>query len=446
MALQAPTWRDTLHAALSAGCACVPCLAGASAGRVALPDDDDDEQGQGGRGQRTDSEGRYVARRARADELEGLLADAGNDDDAAWGRGGAGDAAADADAISLHSHLGPRGRRRVPPKTPRHISLWGWNLFGSGRAKGAVRLEGEEGTPGDRRSLGLTRSGSTTDLLASAAQDAQPRELTEADVERRAQRRARKEMRRMAKAVARSLPSESSDPPSLPGTPGYAGIPAPFLHVETAPPQPQPTPIPLDDDDEADLDGLSYARRAPRLSAGGSQTQSRSSGRSSGSGDGRPAYRDAPPYSPSTPSPLVGAPPIPKTQSSKKSKSKSKSDRRSTRSKSSATSSTLASPSTATFPSPLNPASQSREDFGGFVQGKAREEFDGTPGGFDGTPGGFDHDDSFDGTPGGFGPGPGPEWQEQEEGEAEVVREALPSAGLSSGRARMGSFNGKVGF
>ncbi|KAF7292191.1 hypothetical protein MIND_01246400 [Mycena indigotica] len=252
---------------------------------------------------------------------------------------------------------------------------------------------------------------------ASAAQDAQPRKLTEADMERPARRRARKEMRRMADSEAVA--------------PGYAGIPAPFLLVETAaPPQPQP-----DDDDEADLDGLSYARRAPHLR----------------SGDGRPAHRDAPPYSPSTPSPLVGSPPIPKTQSSKKSeKSKSGSDRRSTRPKSSATSSTLASPFTATFPSPLNAASRA-EEFGGFVQGKPREEFDGTPGGFDGAPAGLGFgEDDFDGpgTPGGFGTGHEPAWaEEEEEGEVSVVREALPSAGLSSGRARMGSFDGaKVGF
>ncbi|KAJ7754276.1 hypothetical protein B0H14DRAFT_3600576 [Mycena olivaceomarginata] len=72
---------------------------------------------------------------ARADELEGLLAGHDllefpvkrRDDDA------------DADAISLHSHLGSRGRRRTPPRTLKHTALWSFNVLG--RARG-VALEG----------------------------------------------------------------------------------------------------------------------------------------------------------------------------------------------------------------------------------------------------------------------------------------------------------------
>jgi hypothetical protein len=133
-----PSWNDTVRAAFGS---CVPCLTCSRTKNTANADGDSDDEYTN-----TNSSVRGV-RRARADELEGLLADAqssrsSSSADDGWGGGGpGGDAAADADAISLHSHLGPRGRRRPPPRTPRHISLWGFDLFGSGRAK-RVALEG----------------------------------------------------------------------------------------------------------------------------------------------------------------------------------------------------------------------------------------------------------------------------------------------------------------
>ncbi|KAJ7049831.1 hypothetical protein C8F01DRAFT_723521 [Mycena amicta] len=403
MALHAPSWTDTLRAAVASSCSCLPCLR--------TPPTDDDEQDEQ---DPLTPQGSFAARRARADELEGLLADHDHEHD---------DTAADADAISLHSHLGRRGRRRVPPSTPRHISLWGWNLFGTGKGKG-VKLAEEGADPLHRGSA--SRSRSTTDLLAAAASELGPEQLTEEDVERRARRKARKDMRRMARAIAaqNQLDEAVVMPPPSP----HPRIPAPFLHISN-PPQ---AAVAVDDDDDADLDGLAYARRGPReagLSAsGGSQTHSRSSGRSSGSGSNRPPYSPTPYHD--------GQPqiPIPKTHTTSSAK-KSKSKSRSTRSKSSATSSTLASPSTAVFPSsPLNPAS--REDFGAFVHANAKTTLDTD---FDGTPGGFESDGAegdFDGTPGGF--------PSANEWEREVVREALPSPGLSSagGRARMGSLSG----
>ncbi|KAJ7193594.1 hypothetical protein GGX14DRAFT_588190 [Mycena pura] len=429
--MDSPSWTDTLRAALASPCTCIPCFI-----RPASSDSDTEND--------IGPNASYAARRARADELEGLLADAQFDDD--------GDDAADTDAISLHSHLGPRGRRRPPPRTPRHISLFGIDLFGAGKLvalpeEGADPLHGPvDGARGARRGSGP--SASTADLLAAAAKDPIPEQLTEEDVERRARRRARKEMRRMAAAVTLSQSAELADPSAefegfpgsgaLPSTP-HPRIPIPFMQ-RALPPQDDP-------DDDADLDGGVYTRPAPRsgLSANGSQTQSHSSGRSSGSGSSRPyvAYSRVglPPYSPTPYSPTGAAaelPPIPKTRKSKSSKHLSGSkagERRSTRSKSSGTSSTLASPppSASAFPKDAH----APEEFGAFAEAQAHAEFDGAPGGFDGPV--FDGD-NFDGTPGGFEDdgAPAPAWGK------EVVREALPSAGLTraGGSRSRGAFDG----
>ncbi|KAJ7780430.1 hypothetical protein B0H14DRAFT_3164163 [Mycena olivaceomarginata] len=96
----------------------------------------------------------------------------------------------------------------------------------------------------------------------------------------------------------------------------------------------------------------------------------------------------------------------------KKSKSK-----RTTKSKSSATSSTLASPppTSPSFPHGVrdSPLRDSGVEFGAFTSGGAEDEFDGTPGG--------------------FGSSFGVEVEAEAEAEPEVLREALPSPGLSRG-------------
>ncbi|KAJ6451441.1 hypothetical protein C8R45DRAFT_90728 [Mycena sanguinolenta] len=127
-----PSWSDTLRATIGS-CLCLTC-ARSTSGSGSGDANSDDEYTNSNPGVRG-------VRRARPDELEGLLADSASGDaqDDGWGHD---DAAADPDALSLHSHLGPRGRRRPPPRTPRHISLWGFDLFGSGRGKGRVVLEG----------------------------------------------------------------------------------------------------------------------------------------------------------------------------------------------------------------------------------------------------------------------------------------------------------------
>ncbi|KAJ7246870.1 hypothetical protein B0H12DRAFT_1125600 [Mycena haematopus] len=305
-----PSWSDTFRATLGS---CLPCLTcGASRSNPAHTGsgDSDDEY--------SNSNGVRGVRRARPDELEGLLVDS-NSADEGWRDD---DAAADADAMSLHSHLGPRGRRRAPPRTPRHISFWGYNLFGSGR----VALDGGDEAlhapaPGKRSKPRR----STDDLLARAALEPAPtqlRDVTSADVarraragstasqseagepdlERRARRKARKEMRRLAAALAEAPRTpESGEFEGFPGSGGggltptaHRAIPAPFLQLSSAPPDAVAHLQAADavahlqaaeDDEAADLDGLAYARLAPRP-MGGSQSQSRSSGRSSNSGSG----------------------------------------------------------------------------------------------------------------------------------------------------------------
>ncbi|KAJ7123003.1 hypothetical protein C8R44DRAFT_159900 [Mycena epipterygia] len=398
--MDSPSWNDTLRASLAS---CVPCLGSPNNN----PDSDSEDPVP---------DSSYAIRRARADELEGLLADSDAHADE-------GDAAADADAISLHSHLGPRGRRRPPPRTPRHIALFGFSLFG----RPPVRLDntapdplhGHAPIPARRPS-----QNSTADLLAAAARDgAPPESLSDADIERRARRRARKEMRRLAAAVA------AQDGAEFEGFPGSGGgaprIPAPFL---PPPPSTQAQEArDAADDDEADLDGLSYARLAPRSGpgAGGSRSSGRSSnsgGSGAGWGPGAGAgyervgsgagYERVGPYmqgQASTPFDAVVKP---------------KKKKRSTKSKSSATSSTLASPP------PSAGAFERRFEAGALeaAPGTKGEEF-----------GPFADADDFDGTPGGLGfddaPGFERPFDDASHGftrDTDFAREALPSPGLSS--------------
>ncbi|CAK5270030.1 unnamed protein product [Mycena citricolor] len=390
-----PSWNDTLRAAVSSCCASIPCFPR----RSSPADDADGQQHYAPLG----PDWSIAARRARADELEGLL----RDEDRHHGDGADIDAAADADAISLHSHLGPRGRARVPPRTPRHISLWGWNLFGVGRkpASGGVQLPAGSADPLHRAEGSVRRRDSeesTAALLSRAAMDPTPETLTEDQVERRARRKARKEMKRLARALRESGASSNQLLFDADESPAASPDPRDLSHQFMPTPQMVPH-VDEDPEGEADLDGAVYARAAPRASLNGSQ--SRSSGRSSTSGSGSIPY---------SPSPLSGfarhslQPPPPKARKTKSKKSKS-----------SATSSTLG---------PESPT------FGAFVAAPSKT-FDGTPGEFDGTPGGLD--DGFDGTPGSLASPDGTPvlpWEA-------FPREAMPSPGLSrpANRARSSS-------
>ncbi|KAK7050230.1 hypothetical protein R3P38DRAFT_3387068 [Favolaschia claudopus] len=480
-----PSWNDTLRATLGSCLTCLPC---AHPTPTTSNDSDDDEYAP--------SNSVRGVRRARPDELEGLLADAHSshsssaDGDEGWRDQG--DAAADADAISLHSHLGPRGRRRVPPRTPKHISLWGFNLFGSGVRRGGVALEGADDalsrprqqqppsqaqsqgqehrpTRTTKRSRKRDHGRSTDDLLARVALDPAPMPLSDADValrarasssasllspssqppssadtedpdERRARRKARKEMRRLAAALAEAPRTPDSADfagfGALPEQQQHRGIPPPFLNIASprvfdenetnAPPSALETlrasndaaladlRFSAEEADEADLDGVVYARLTPRGGGGGG---SRSSGRSSNSGSGMGGQM---PYSP-----IAGAHPDSTALPPKKSKSKRDKSSRTSKSKSSATSSTLASlspPPSATRGSFVAAKHRDSEEFVKEQEGFAKEEF-----------GAFaQEEEEFDGTPGGFSFG--------DVEEVRVVREALPSPGLS--RANSGGGGG----
>ncbi|KAK7059964.1 hypothetical protein R3P38DRAFT_3252197 [Favolaschia claudopus] len=480
-----PSWNDTLRATFSSCLTCLPC---AHPTPTTSSDSDDDEYAA--------SNSVRGVRRARPDELEGLLADAHSSHSSSGDEGWRdADAAADGDAISLHSHLGPRGRRRVPPRTPKHISLWGFNLFGSGVRRGGVALEGaddalsrprqppsqgqsqgqgqgqaqEQPTRSTKRSRKREHGRSTDDLLARVALDPAPMPLSDADVvrrarasssasllppssqspssadtedpdERRARRKARKEMRRLAAALAEAPHTPDSADfagfGALPEQQQHRGIPPPFLNIasprvfdENDVPQPPSALETLrasndaaladlrfnaEEADEADLDGVVYARLAPRSGAGGG---SRSSGRSSNSGSGMGGQM---PYSP-----IGGAHPDSTTLPPKKSKSKRDKSSRTSKSKSSATSSTLASlspPPSATRGSFVAAKHRDSEEFV-----KQQEEF-----------GTFAHahaeEEEFDGTPGGFSFG--------DVEEVRVVREALPSPGLSRANSNSGGGGG----
>ncbi|KAJ7128746.1 hypothetical protein C8R43DRAFT_1240190 [Mycena crocata] len=224
-----PSWTDTLRASVADCIPCLSCPAHSSSGADSDAENDTITNGQ---------DPFYAIRRARGDEFEGLLAASG--EDAGYNPTDDGDPTADADAISLHSHLGPRGRRKLgrkpPPKKPRHISFFGFDLFGAGRR---VKLSEEGAEPLHRGARGThcsddTANGgrrSTDALLSNASPDAEAlTDVSEADVERRARRKARKEMRRLA------AEQEASVVPPAPSPNAHGGIPAVFLPPSPAPP------------------------------------------------------------------------------------------------------------------------------------------------------------------------------------------------------------------
>ncbi|KAJ7842594.1 hypothetical protein B0H13DRAFT_2413606 [Mycena leptocephala] len=198
---------------------------------------------------------------------------------------------------------GPGGG--APPRTPRHISLWGFNLFGNGRGRG-VALEGgddvlhSKATPGlnappkrsgkkQRGSCSETAPGASTDDLLARRSSPRPRSSRmsaprtspgaraashlEGGVETEQERRV--PLFRVWKAAAaadllRAAAGVQWDPLSLHEAEQQQWPPADALAHLAAP----------DDEYAADLDGLAYALLAQR-GVGGSQSQSGSSGRSS---------------------------------------------------------------------------------------------------------------------------------------------------------------------
>ncbi|KAJ7819426.1 hypothetical protein B0H13DRAFT_2453336 [Mycena leptocephala] len=367
-----PSWNDTVRAAFGS---CVPCLTCSRTKNTANADGDSDDEYTN-----TNSSVRGV-RRARADELEGLLADAhssrsSSSVDDGWGGGGGpgGDAAADADAISLHRTLAsrettPASAHAAPYLTMGIRSIWeragearGAGGRGRGSACGCRLFTASSGrrrcTPEETQETPRIRSGPQREhLLAPRARRARAvptalADVTEADIERRARgeetdgerrarRKARKEMRRLAAASRRAMrPTAAPHHPRLPARTLPADPVAVFAPSGSAHPSADAA---QEDDDAADLDGGSYARLVPRpmgvecVAVEREEQWERERGPYSPGGyaNGEVAY--------------VGMPPA--------GKPKPKRRNRARKSKSSATSSTLASPpatspASASFPVP----------------------------------------------------------------------------------------------
>ncbi|KAF9460276.1 hypothetical protein BDZ94DRAFT_939547 [Collybia nuda] len=321
------SWSDTVKIAFST---CLPCFStnpGASSSTESLVNPNDPTAN--------------LVRRARADELEGLLADIPDTD-------------TEAEQMSLHSNPG-RGKKRSKRRkrtNGKKITLFGYDLFGKPVPPPIHLPESDDEDSRSRLSAPLTtRSSSTFDsdaapldpatiasISSSSAELTQRALALEAEAaqrlekeERRARRRERKEMKRIAKALAAQASEEFE---------GFQGSgEAVYQRPEEYGPfvQGHPPPEVEGDDDAADLDGGLYARRNNIGTAGsGSDSRSRTS-----------ASRSDQHLHPQQPSELT----LPVKPKSKRSKTSSASGSKKSRSNTSA--STSQSPS---LPSPVSPS------------------------------------------------------------------------------------------
>ncbi|KAH0581601.1 hypothetical protein J132_05427 [Termitomyces sp. J132] len=321
------SWSDTFHIAFST---CLPCFV-----KPANP----------GSSSSTDSlNDPTVAHRiprARADELQGLLADSD----------------AEAERMSLHSNPG-RQKKRTKRKKDKRITLFGYDLFG--HAPPPIQLpesDDEDGNRGIGAPITPTRSSSLTfdsdaapidsSTIASASAAAL-RAREEADeterrekAERRERRRQRKELKKAAKALALAEQGEDFE--------GFQGSGS-GLHPEDYGPFVRAGPRENDEDidEDVDLDGGVYARRSNTGTGSGSGSDSRSRTSASRS---QLSQSDQPFPQQRLQPPVITGPVVPR---SKKSKSKSSSTSRSTTSRAS-----RSNTSTSTYQSPslLSPAS-----------------------------------------------------------------------------------------
>ena len=282
------SWSDSLRATVSC---CFPCLQSNS----------DAESNSDGNGNSAFIGVRGVPR-ARPNELEGLLADAGDLDN-------------EAETLSLHSNIGAGEQRRRRKRGLKKISFFGWNLFGTPPIQ--LPLEDEDTLSRRPRRTPPTLSSSTLDSdaapldpstiehmrISSAELDARAAAAEEEDnrlkEERKQLRRERKELQRAARALALAAEGQSQSQSSYTDS-QYQQIPSPFLQQSD---QPTPTPplpgrsgsrltgiaafftganLAVDSDgdsDNADLGGQLYSRKiaSPSNSNGGSDSRSRTS-------------------------------------------------------------------------------------------------------------------------------------------------------------------------
>ncbi|TFY66795.1 hypothetical protein EVG20_g4296 [Dentipellis fragilis] len=141
----------------------------------------------------------------------------------------------DGETLSLHSSIGDAARRQRRRRgfglgAAKHISLWGWDLFG--KPRGAIRLpeDGDEDSDQQRIRRAPTHSSST--LSSDAISDAAPLDpgaiashvhtFTAAEEEARAkaERKARRRERKAAKAAALALAQGDRDADAFEGFQG----------------------------------------------------------------------------------------------------------------------------------------------------------------------------------------------------------------------------------
>ncbi|EJF58160.1 hypothetical protein DICSQDRAFT_139644 [Dichomitus squalens LYAD-421 SS1] len=217
------SWTDSFQAAVSS---CLPCLHSSD------PASDSDDH-QSPRPRNPAFAHAIPPPRARPDELQGLLAD--TDDDA--------------DALSLHTNPGERRTRKKRRKQPKHIRVFGYDLFGRTPAVQLPESDDEDGARalGARRGAGdrvRTISTSTLDSDAapldastieelSAARHAEALAREEQErrekEERRRRRRERRELKRAA--MARALELQANGEHEFEGFQGSGpvfGVTSPF--------------------------------------------------------------------------------------------------------------------------------------------------------------------------------------------------------------------------
>lgn len=362
------SWSDTINIAFGS---CLPCL------KPALRTGDD----QADNTPHNPAINRIL--RARADELQGLLADPDTD--------------IEAETLSLHSNPGRarqgkkkrRGRTKNAGGAPRRITLFGYDLYGRppiqlpendddalyDNRNGAVTPTttmtfDSDAAPLDAEAIAAMSTPGAMASAATQAADAEAQRLREKE-ERRQRRKEKREMRRLAEALAQGNGEEtfegfqgsgggSSDYPRIPDSmfprgptsdsgsgsaSGFSGSGSGGFGRFVEAPAQQAAPQAAEDDDvdaAADLDGAMYARRVPR-GAPGAGGSNGSGSRSRGSAS---QYAPSPLHAQFQAHPADPSTAQPKAY--KKAKSKSSSSRTS-RSHSSAT----ASPS---LPSPVSPA------------------------------------------------------------------------------------------
>jgi len=275
------SWSDSLRAAVSS---CLPCF----------------------RDSETSSQNESLQQRPRAgtEELERLLAD-GTDTDTEAG-----------ETLSLHSNPGERRRQPRPGASYKHITLFGFHLFG----RQPIRLpDDDEEEERNRNSLLYRRrrrtrnaetissatldsdaaplDASSIDGLSSAAQQQLAIAAAEEDRLMKEERRRRRKERKELKKVARALAAGSDDFEGFQGSGGSAYRPMPQAFQDS----PLPSSDTRDTTDttdidaaDADLGGELYARRTTPENSNGSDSRSRTSSQALSHDTSQPSNRHSP--------------------------------------------------------------------------------------------------------------------------------------------------------